>query len=158
MGIHCRATQVRRLGFSPGNVALLSSNTQSGLLPLCETGVVVLTVKNASAQSEAFDFVITDTLKTVSYVSGSAKITVLDDSGALLVNNLPFTPTNLITISTGPLEQQMLWEFSRITNSYPITVQDVLRNREASDTIIITFSVQTRCESQAASVHSAVSA
>lgn len=160
VGGTCAATQTANLTYRPGDGVLLSSNSQTGLLPLCETGEVVLTVKNASAQTDLYTFVITETLDAVTYVPGTARITLIDINGDTVINNQPFSPTQVITYNnmTVPVTQTLIWEFDQITETYPEAVRDALLERDASDTIEIRFDVQTSCDSTVTRVQSEVAA
>ncbi len=155
VGGTCAARQRDAWGYEPGVISLLSSNTQSGILPLCSEGEVILTVKNSSAEADSFNFIITETVRGAGYVPGSATVTVTDKQGQTLVANEPFTPTAIITVSNAPREIQLLWEFDQLA-SYPAAVRDVLTQRRGSDTINITFRARASCQDEETTARSTI--
>ncbi|RME84737.1 MAG: DUF11 domain-containing protein, partial [Caldilineae bacterium] len=155
-GPTCSGVAVDHIIFHKGPSALLSSNNQDAAIPLCGEGLIHLVVKNASALSDEFEFVITDTITNATYVSGSAFVTVTNSSGNVvtgttsgqLLANRPFTPT----VATVGGTQVLTWDVASFASGTP--AYDVLAERAGEDVITIDFRVATSCASSAAEVQS----
>ncbi|NOZ71057.1 MAG: DUF11 domain-containing protein, partial [Chloroflexi bacterium] len=153
----CSGVAVDQIIFHKGPTALLSSNYQDANIPLCQSGLIRLEVKNASALSQEYNFVITDTITNVTYITGTAFVTVTNAAGDVVTGttsglplaNIPFTPT---VTPTGN-GQLLTWDSS--TTISGTAEYDVLSQRDAEDTITIVFSVDSNCSSVSAAVQSA---
>ncbi len=159
----CQARLTGLVTLKLGAPSMVSSNNQSANLPLCEIGDVELVVKNSSAAVDLFDFKVRDYLTGTNIIPSSVLVTVYSttqtaggpvtaikkSSNGTILENLPFTPTGLIT--TG-YNQSVDWDFS----AYGVgTLQrEILQELDASDTLYIRFKVQTFCASEAAIVQS----
>ncbi len=158
--VTCSGTATDRVIFHKGPTALLSSNYQDANIPLCQSGIVRLEVKNASLQSDEHDFVITDTLTNVAFVSGTSFVTVTNASGSVVTGatsgqplaNVPFTPT-VTSISGGEVLE---WDGSAFASGTP--QYDVLAQRDGEDVITIEFVIQSSCASTDSAVQSAATA
>ena len=153
----CSGVAVDHITFHKGPTALLSSNYQDANISLCQSGIIRLEVKNASALSQEYNFVISDTITNATYVTGTAFVTVTDVAGAVVTGatsglplaNVPFTPT---VTPTGN-GQHLTWDSSSTISG--TAAYDVLTQRDAEDTIAIVFSVSTDCSSLNAALQSA---
>ena len=124
--------------FELTDVSLLSSNAQTGELPLCGEGVVKLTVKNSSLYGTLRNMVITETLDSLTYVDGSTTITYTPKSGAPIVRNV-----EPISVTTGDLIT-LTWVYTQAG------LTDLLDTVEAEDQIDITFRVASSCDAASA--------
>ncbi len=156
----CDGRQEEQVEFLKGTTSLLSSNDQTANLPLCEEGTIELTVKNTSAASEEYDFIITDVLTNATYVVDSAFVTVTNQSGDIvtgttsgeLLQGVPFTPT----VTSVGISEVLTWNLtSFVSGTAPY---DVLAERDASDVMLIRFKIDSDCSSREASVQSSVAA
>ncbi|RMF02417.1 MAG: DUF11 domain-containing protein, partial [Chloroflexi bacterium] len=124
-----------------------SSNAQTADLGFCDNGEVILTVKNASPEAHIYDMVITETLTTLSYVPGSARITVTDRTGTPIagLTNIALEPiTATGTSITGSALMTLTWD---LINSTDITTaRTILADRAPEDSVNIRFTVQGDCD------------
>ena len=106
----CPSAGTDELNFLLPDVAVRSSNDQTADLPFCDIGEVVLTVKNASVGAHVYQMVITETISSLAYISGSTRVTVTDRYGTPYSNltNVPFEP---VTSMLGS-DVVMLWSLS----------------------------------------------
>jgi uncharacterized repeat protein (TIGR01451 family) len=95
VGNTCGGSQMERIGVQQGAGALLTSNTQLATIPLCSSGNVRLVVKNASGQTDLFNFIVQQVLTDVTYVDGSAQVQLVRANGTISPF-VPFTPTSIV--------------------------------------------------------------
>ncbi len=156
----CSGTVIDQVVFHKGPTALLSSNYQDANIPLCQSGLIRLQVKNASLLVDEFNFTITDTLTNVTYLAGTAFVTVTNSAGAVITGdtsglplaNILFTPT----VTTIPGGQLLTWDVASFASGTP--QYDVLTQRDGEDLITIEFQVDSDCTSIDAAVQSEASA
>ena len=156
----CSGVVVDQVIFHRGPTALLSSNFQDANIPLCQSGLIRLQVKNASLLADEFNFIITDTLTYVTYIAGTAFVTVTDSAGAVITGvtsglplaNILFTPT----VTTIPGGELLTWDVASFASGTP--QYDVLTQRDGEDLITIEFQVDSDCTSIDAAVQSEASA
>jgi len=133
--------------FTAGSVSINSSNDQTTGLPLCETGIVQLLVKNTSSQSQIYGITITEIITNGSFITGTTRVTVTNQAGDVvtgttsgaLLENIPFTPISSTLGST----QILTWSVDAFTSGS--AAYDVLVQRDASDLILLAFGMQTGC-------------
>ena len=151
----CQGTQSGQVSFVKGPTSLLSANVQDANIPLCGKGQVLLATKNTSAAADLFDFVITERITDATFVVGSASAIVKDVTGATIIGDptpIAFPPA----VSTAVGSQVLEWAFDAYTPGSD--QQKILELREASDTIFITYEIQTSCDSRAAQIAAQVEA
>ncbi|MBN1583127.1 MAG: DUF11 domain-containing protein, partial [Anaerolineae bacterium] len=124
-------------------VAVRSENDQTADLPLCETGVVILRVKNAALESHIYNMVVTETITSMGYVAGTAAITIEDRFGNPIpaLSNIPFEPR--LTVSSSLTTTMLYWGVDIAL--FP-TQTNLLQDRGPEETIVIEYMVQTDCE------------
>ncbi|MCQ3978040.1 MAG: hypothetical protein DPW09_31835, partial [Anaerolineae bacterium] len=154
----CSSPQSDTINFLVPPFAVRTSNAQTADLPFCDTGEVILTVKNSSASAHIYQLVVSQTISFLEYISGSTRMTVTDRSGAVIAGlaNIPFEPVT----STLGADTILTWQ---LTNpGITLSQTQILTDRAAEDLITIRFLVQTDCSlpgntvvrSQAAGLHS----
>ncbi|MCK6625359.1 MAG: hypothetical protein L6R45_09300 [Anaerolineae bacterium] len=154
----CQTSQTDSISFLVPPFAVRTSNAQTADLPFCDTGEVILTVKNASASAHIYQLVISQTISFLEYISGSARITVTDRNDVVIAGlaNIPFEPVT----STAGTDTILTWQ---LTNpGITLSQTQILTDRAAEDEITIRFLVQTDCSlpgntvvrSQAGGLHS----
>ncbi|MBE2236684.1 MAG: DUF11 domain-containing protein, partial [Caldilineaceae bacterium] len=149
----CSAVGPQEVQLVRAPAALLSSNKQIAELPLCESGPVELTVQNASAGAAEYGFVITDTLRYVTAISGTFALTVTNRSGAVITTTSEFTPV----MTRNGYTQTLVWDAANLPVDDPL--RTILERRDAGDIIRIGFQVQSSCVSAGQSeVQSSVTA
>ncbi|MCG3209108.1 MAG: hypothetical protein FOGNACKC_02727 [Anaerolineae bacterium] len=144
----CGNVQSDTIRFSRPITGVRSSNAQTADIGFCDVGEVVLTVKNASAQAHIYNVIITETLTTLSYVPGSARITVTDRNNTPYPGliNIPLEPITQAGFSlTGTALMTMEWAISGSTDI--TTARLLLEDRAAEDTFSIRFLVESDCAS-----------
>ena len=135
---YCNLVQDPGPVFELSDVSLLSSNSQTGELPLCGEGVVKLTVKNSSLYGTLRNMLITETLESLTYVVGSSIITYTPKSGVPVVRYVePISITSGDTIT-------LTWSFLQAGLS------DLLDSVESEDQVVITFRVASSCDAASA--------
>ncbi|MFZ5919254.1 MAG: hypothetical protein ACOYZ7_20170 [Chloroflexota bacterium] len=142
----CPSSGVDGLTFSRPSVAVRSSNDQTADLPFCDIGEVLLTVKNASVSAHVYQMVITETIHTLIYIPGSARITVTNQSGAPYPGliDVPFEPVT--TVVGG--DTILLWSLDN--PGLTVTQTNILADRAPEDSIVIRYQLQTDCSSPGA--------
>ena len=141
---YCKGSQLASASYTEGEGILLSSNDQAAAIPLCGIGDVTLIVKNVTVDVDLYDFFLQQTLTDVTYVPGSALISVVN-SGVVITAPTPFTPTSIApmtpTIPTSNT-QVLIWDSQAMTD-YPPSLLSVLTDRDGRDEIVLTFQVRT---------------
>ncbi|HHY55738.1 MAG TPA: DUF11 domain-containing protein, partial [Chloroflexi bacterium] len=121
--------------------ALLSSNRQVAVLPMCETGPIELIVQNASAGATEYNFIITETVRYATILTETLRLTVTNRAGAVLTATNEFTPV----ITTNGYTQTMVWNSDNLPPGDPLRA--ILDERAAGDIITIGFWVRSDCYS-----------
>ncbi len=142
----CPSSGTDALNFLLPGVAVRSSNDQTADLPFCDTGIVELTVKNASVSAHVYQMVITETISALNYISGSTRITVTDRYNTPYPDliSVPFEPV------TSPVGGNTVMVWSLSNPGINITQTRILTDRAPEDSIIIHYRLQTDCDSPGA--------
>ncbi|MEE8390464.1 MAG: SdrD B-like domain-containing protein, partial [Anaerolineae bacterium] len=121
-------------------VAVRSENDQTADLKLCETGEVILRVKNAALESHIYNMVVTETITFMGYVAGTAVMTIEDKFGDPdpVYRNIPFEPA----VTVGATTTLLYWGLDVASNP---TQTAMLLDRGPEETIVIRYTVQTSC-------------
>ncbi|MCP4542246.1 MAG: DUF11 domain-containing protein [Chloroflexi bacterium] len=142
LGFDCSAPQEKVLNFIQPVPEIRSSNDQSADLPLCSTGEVLLRVKNAAVSVHMYNTIVSETITSLSYISGSTRMTVTDKYGDPIpeLSNIAFEPVT----STVPDGELLVWRVDKGSPELSQTL--VFTDRGPEETIDIHFMVQTGCD------------
>ncbi len=144
--LYCQGSQYAVVGYTESEITMLTSNDQAASIPLCSSGDVTLIVKNVAVDVDLYDFVLTEMLTDVTYVDGTAEVTILN-SGVVKLPTTAFTPTTISpAVAPFPYRQVLIWDSKEMT-SYPQSLIDALATRSGKDEIIVEFRVRTYCAS-----------
>lgn len=137
----CSAVGPQSISLLRSPAALLSSNRQVAVLPMCESGPIELIVQNASAGATEYNFVITETVRYATILTETLRLTVTNRAGTVITATSAFTPV----ITTDGYTQTMVWNSDNLAPNDPL--RTILDERAAGDIIRIGFLVQSDCYS-----------
>ncbi|MCS6825189.1 MAG: DUF1080 domain-containing protein, partial [Caldilinea sp.] len=139
----CSAAGQQSIGLLRAPAALLSSNRQVAVLPMCESGPVELTVQNASAGATEYNFVITETVRYATVLTETLRLTVTNRAGAVITATSEIS--RLMTMTTNGMTTTLVFSSTNLSPDDPL--RTIFDERAAGDVIRIGFWVQADCYS-----------